>query len=781
MLDKGGIKINWLGSFSDTETPLLVGDLPINQLVEHFIDYLFITDENGELLGYFANKLDFQPQKTNIHQIIALRHAPSFDLKTCCEQDVSLNFRWLDHARSQLKAKVYPVHLNDQYCFAWAGVEFILDEEVKQSSDANSLDQYEKMLKSFLVTSTEGFILTDESFNIQKTNEALLEILNLNDQQCIGLPLLTVLCLKKGKDCTEHLSQVVATGIPVNFPEEKIETSKGTVYVSLTFLKVEERIGVIVRDITETKTKEKELIKARFEAEKSAKIKETFLTNISHELRTPLNAIVGMTEMLQQTDTNPKQKKFLDVIAQSGDSLKSIIDDILDVTQIGAENFGLEQKPFRIWDVVEIVQNFTYIKISEKDINIEYKVTGIRDDLYIIGDSTRLAQVIKNLVGNAFKFTEKGTVRVSIKNLHETDDKITIHFEVLDTGIGISEEHQKLIFTLFSQRELGISRQYGGVGLGLYLTNRLVDKCGGVLKLDSQLGFGSIFHFDLTFDKTNLATEDSNLNFSGLNTLKNKRILLVEDQEFNQFLVTSNERKWDCTIDVAPNGKVAIEMLASSHYDIVLMDILMPIMGGEEASHYIRNQMPKPICDIPIIALTANALKGDREKYIQLGMNDYLSKPFKPSQLLSVLLRTLNANSTVSAEQEEEMKRTEQARHKKNEPNYDLSEIISLSNGNKDFVHKMLSIFVQSAYLSIDEVNKLNEEHQFRDVAKAIHKIKSPSKLLKIHDLVSIILEIETKISEGCTKDDLNSLINSYSIILAGAANSLSNELKAYT
>lgn len=775
MQDRDENRIHWLGVFSDVDTiPRFIDELSFGADVADLIDCLFIADEQGELLAYYAGHASYEPSDSNLYRLLALTDSPFFELSACARMNRAQVFTWSDRSDIRFKARVFTEVINGNICYIWAGVEKRFDRR----TDPVLSD--ELMLHSFLDSANEGFILAGADFKILKINKALTSILNLGDAEFVGLPIFQVLNLKRSSECGDLLADVVRTGVPNTLSEEIFDLERGAVYISVTFFKVLEGVGIIVRDLTEMKNKEKELIKAKFEAEKSSKIKETFLTNISHELRTPLNAIVGMTEMLQQTETNPKQKKFIDVIGHSAESLKAIIDDMLDVTQIGAENFGLESKPFRIWEVVEIVQNFTYIKTSEKDINIEYKVNGIREDLYLLGDATRLAQVIKNLVSNAFKFTEKGTVRVSIKNMNETDHQITIHFEVLDTGIGISEEHKKKIFTLFSQRELGVTRQYGGVGLGLYLANRLINKSGGTLCLESELGYGSIFHFDLTFDKTSLPAEDAHLNFSGQNTLKNKRILLVEDQEFNQFLVTSNEKKWDCTIDVAQNGKIAIDMLKKDHYDVVLMDILMPVMGGEEATHYIRNQMPKPICDIPIIALTANALKGDREKYIQLGMNDYLPKPFKPSQLLVVLLRILNANSTISREQEDEMQRTELERTKKTSVCYDLGEIIALSNGNKDFIHKMLSIFVQSAYQSIDEVNQMTVEHQLRDIARAIHKIKSPVKLLKINELLDVIFEIESKIANSSSKDDLKPLINSYSILLANAANSISNELKAY-
>jgi PAS domain S-box-containing protein len=425
---------------------------------------------------------------------------------------------------------------------------------------------------------------------------------------------------------------------PIKTKEGKIKWIGQNVQLVQTEDKKKKEFTAIARDITKTKQIEKELIEARNKAEESARAKEMFLANMSHEIRTPMNAIVGMAGLLKNTKLDNKQKEYIDAIITSADNLLVIINDILDITKIESGKLELEKIDFDLRKLIKDIHKSVYYKAEEKGLLFEYKIDE-KTPQFLVGDPVRLNQILFNLIGNAIKFTLEGgiTLKVTLKNKNKS--KATLVFDVTDTGIGIEEDKLDTIFETFKQEDDSTTRKFGGTGLGLSISKSLVELYGGELKVKSKKNVGTTFWFEITLPigtGENVRTKsDIKIN---TNPLKGKKVLLVEDHEINRFLATTILQQWNINVDIAENGVIAVEKVKENTYDAILMDMQMPEMGGVEATKIIRNILHS---NVPIIALTANAVKGDAEKCLAAGMNDYLSKPFEPSDLFNKLLNQI--------------------------------------------------------------------------------------------------------------------------------------------
>ncbi len=408
----------------------------------------------------------------------------------------------------------------------------------------------------------------------------------------------------------------------------------------------------IVNDISERKELENQLITATEKAQQAVKSEERFLANMSHEIRTPMNGIIGMVNLLAQTDLDEEQKEYASWIKDSSEILLTIINDILDISKIIAGQMAFETTPFSIYDVMRNLTMSMELKAKEKGIKFHTHM-DLSIPQKVLGDPVRLFQILLNLAGNAVKFTDKGEVTISINKQKEDSDNIFLEFLIKDTGIGIDSEKIPTLFEPFVQASPDTTRKYGGTGLGLSISKRLVEMQSGTISAESELGKGSTFSFRIAYKKYIAgakqhvpAPEKDIMNGRDLSGL---RILLTEDNRISQRVGVKTMSKWGIIVDVAENGRQAVEMAASNPYDLILMDIQMPEIDGFEATRQIRKFLPSPASKVPIVAMTASVVSLDKEKCQELGMDDYISKPFKPEELYKMISATAKPGNSREA------------------------------------------------------------------------------------------------------------------------------------
>jgi len=369
----------------------------------------------------------------------------------------------------------------------------------------------------------------------------------------------------------------------------------------------------------------------------SPKLSNIFLANMSHEIRTPMNAIIGFTKVLLRTDISDKNKEYVQAIKTSSDTLIVLIDDILDLAKVDAGKMIFEHKSFKLVQSINSLLQLFEVNIQEKDLKFN-KVFDENIPELLIGDSTRLNQIILNLMSNAVKFTHTGGITVTVRMLHEDKKKVTLSFEFADTGIGISENNIKTVFKSFEQAKSSTSGIYGGTGLGLAIVKELVERQSGTISVKSKINKGTTFNFTLDFQKGKTKAEPETLIDKFDNKIHNIKVLVAEDFALNQLLIKTllEDFKFDC--DIADNGQIAIEKLQSNSYDIILMDLQMPVMDGFAATKHIRNNLK---LNIPIIAITADVTTVDTSKCGAIGMNDYIAKPIDEQLLYKKIVSLL--------------------------------------------------------------------------------------------------------------------------------------------
>lgn len=480
-----------------------------------------------------------------------------------------------------------------------------------------------------------GLLEVDNNDIIQYVNQSYADISGYEISELLGKNVLEIFSFSKNFDILKSKNQLRKQGksdmYQIEIKNKRGEPRWWAISGAPNYDDKGNLLGTIGihLDITDQKKTELKLKQATIFAENASKTKEQFLANMSHEIRTPMNAIIGMAEILQGNNLSVEQKECVDAIKLSGDNLLTITNDILDFSKIESGKVTFENTPFKLEDVVVGITQILHFTSTKTSVSLSYFISEDIPEI-IIGDAVRLRQILLNLASNSIKFTEKGSVKIDIQLKNKNEDNYTILFNVTDTGIGIPDDKLLSIFESFTQASNETTRKFGGTGLGLTITKQLVELQGGWISVNSEIGIGSCFSFELTFSKGDLEdiqikADETTISYSELQDI---HILLAEDNLMNQLLAKKIFKKWNCKFDIADNGKIAVDKLLQTDYDIVLMDMQMPEMDGYEATKYIRTNLPSPKSKIPIIAITAHALVGEKEKCLVFGMNDYISKPF---------------------------------------------------------------------------------------------------------------------------------------------------------
>ena len=510
-------------------------------------------------------------------------------------------------------------------------------------SERKKADEQLTLLSLVASNTTSGVIINNKDGKVEWVNKAFEKITGYTLEDAISRPLGDVLkgeltdisIIKKSRELSKNKQSFEVDllvyrkdGQPlwISVINSVILDSEGT---------VDKYIEVII-DITAKKKAEIELIAAKEEALQLSRAKDMFISVMSHEIRTPLNAVIGMSHLLLDDNPIEIQKENLDILRFSAENLMTLINNVLDFTKIETGNIELEKADVDLRELVQSISNSMQFNVNEKEIYLKHVVDEATPKT-IKGDSARLCQILLNLLGNAIKFTETGGVTIDLSVVEQTERDVKIRFAIIDTGIGIANEKINTIFESFKQAEADTSRKYGGTGLGLAITKRLIELHDAHITVDSVPGQGSTFWFTIKFEKGhNHAVNNNNKVETGLQI----NVLVVDDNQINRLLINKVLSKWGANIDFAENGLEAVNKIESKHdYDVVLMDIHMPVMGGLEATQIIRSKSESYYQELPIIALTASMLNSEINEIGKSGMNDYILKPFDPKGLYDKLTK----------------------------------------------------------------------------------------------------------------------------------------------
>jgi len=505
-----------------------------------------------------------------------------------------------------------------------------------------------------------------------------------------------------------------------------------------------------VYDISEQKRTEMELVGERDKAEQIARSRTDFLAMVSHEIRTPLNGILGTVRMLGDTGLDAAQREFVDTIQYSGEALLTILNEVLDLSKFEAGKIAIEANDFDIRRLVDSMMMLMSARAVEKNLELTSHVPAAMHSA-VVGDAGRLRQVLLNLVGNAIKFTERGSVALNVERIAETDDTLTLRFSVKDTGIGVPEDVRDRLFTEFYQVDPSISRRFGGTGLGLAICRRIVEAMGGMIGVESQPGEGSTFWFSVTLTKgdseraaTARATRVATASVPAL------KVLLVEDNEINQKVALGLLARDSHKVKVAVTGLEAVAAVAHDDFDLVLMDVQLPEMDGIEATRRIRQMSDPAKATVPILALTANAMADDIESCLAAGMNDVIAKPVDPERLSKAILGVAQLPELPIAALP--MESAKVATTGKAEAAVDWRMLQGLRKTiGAEKVDELLDLFRSTSSQTLDEMQGALDEKELERVRELAHRVKGAALNLGLTAVSDMASAIEGSVRAGGT------------------------------
>ena len=513
----------------------------------------------------------------------------------------------------------------------------------------------------------------------------------------------------------------------------------------------------IIRDITEQKRTE-ELIRNKEIAERSSRLKQRFLANMSHEIRSPINAISGLTHLVLKTGLSDKQKEYITGIKTSSEHLLALVNDILDYTKIEEGKIKFESISFNLNEhLKEVVQTLHHAAINK---GIELKTEFDPPiPVAVIGDPVKLNQIMINLLSNALKFTDKGFIKVKSKLVEDSENAVVVLLSVEDTGIGIPENKLETIFRSFTQLGRNITQVAEGTGLGLTITKQLVELQGGRISVKSKPNVGSTFEVVLKFRKQLLPGEQLKNHEKDIfqpEDIGYKKILIVEDKKLNQLVTSEMLKSWwrNIEVDVADDGQIAVEKTKEKNYDLILMDVQMPVMDGYEASRYIRNKMTPPASEVPILAMTAYNTNGEMEKCMRAGMNDFIPKPFEPRQLYEKVTGLIHPN-TIPVKKNSNA--TPKDRDGKNEINFDY--LNTVTGGNEDLKQKIIRMIIEETPAEIAALQKVTEDRNWNRVRAVVHKMKSTISYLGLMDTMDLAKKVEEYAATAQKQDTIPGMV----------------------
>lgn len=728
---------------------------------------------------------------TNIYLLIYKKHFQSYHLLDSFTATLNvipeeilakdlINFPSKQQMHKMLQKQLYSLEeINER----------LTEEIIERKKVEEELKYSEHLNTTILETAMDGVVLVTSKGVVLNWNKQAENILELQREETIGHSIYSLVPYKLRQELKRSFSNYIQTGDD-ELINKRVETSVNRkngsiVYIELTVIAIETKDDYLFngffRDITNRKIIDNEIREAKVIAEKSTKAKTVFLSNMSHEIRTPLNVILGLTGILQKSKfTSPQiDKKNLDGIQFSAENLLILINDILDFSKIEAGKLTLHNTDFSLKELITNISRGFKIKADEKGL----KYTTLIDPSvpkFIIGDQLRLNQILINLIGNAIKFTQTGEITIQVKTEESNTEGITINFSVKDTGVGIPEDKLKNIFESFYQVHKPGKNKIEGTGLGLSISKQLIELQGGILKAESKPKVGSTFDFSITYAKSNFRSTEINKKYTTISendhNLSGMRVLVVEDNKMNQFFIKQLFSNWHIDTHIADNGMIALEKLKNFTYDLILMDMHMPVMDGPEATEIIRNSDNDKINKIPIIACSADVFPESKKKAIESGMNFYLTKPLSEQALEEVLLSVQSKNLQNDTSISSTIDNVDKLASLEVKKFCDLSFLKKTFDDDTKIIQGVLQIFIDETPKDYQKLKQAIEEKDWDVTHEIAHKLKSSFKTIGLQNETDILQKIEYS-----SKEKLEfSLLKEYFQVLNQSYTKIIKEINQY-
>ncbi len=713
------------------------------------VDGVFI-EINQTLLNWLGYSREEVIGKLNMSELLdaegleLLKKVRSSFFKTGFMKDVRVNLR-------QKSGEWFPASISATAIFDNEGMFFRSRGVVMDYSEQSQMqdDLYENAPVGYHSINAEGVFVA--------MNQTELRWIGYSREEIVGKMNFTELLDEKGLERFKTYFPKIKNERTNSLELEYLFRKKSGEWlpVKLIINSVFDKAGHFLRsrttvlDISGRKKLEAQLDEARA-AERTAQLKEQFMANMSHEIRTPLNSIIGFAQLLARTELSPSQKRHVRAIETGSDALLTIVNDILDFAKMEAGQLLVEPRPFSLPELMHAVEEMFRLRAAEKRLQLIFKPLK-NIPLLLEGDPMRLSQILANLISNAIKFTEKGSITVAVFLEEEREDQCVLQFTVEDTGIGIPIENQAEIFERFHQVSNEMTRRHHGSGLGLSIAKGLVEVQGGSIEVQSRVktsdgrASGSVFIVILPFSKPASVAVELNHAFAERRpeTAQNLKILVAEDNEMNRYLVQELFSGWGFDFQMVENGKLAIEAIQKNDFDLLILDIQMPEMDGYTTAKIIRNELN---FNIPIIAMTAHAFPGEREKCLALGMDDYISKPFKMDDFHQIISRL-----AAQKRAEENKSELEISSKKLLQPHY----LQQMAPGKSAFLSELAEIFLRQVPRELAILDQAAADRDWETLGQTAHNMKSTMGFMGISE---IVIHAADKLETAAAKPGVNQI-----------------------
>jgi PAS domain S-box-containing protein len=673
----------------------------------------------------------------------------------------------LKHPESWREVYLNPIYLEDGSFEEVSGIALdITDKKRSQLALAQSEVKFRSIFESF----QDVYYRSTMNGTIELVSPSVYNLLGYKELEIVGTSSEQLYANLADRELLKR--QVLEYESIRDFEVEMVckDGSTKTVLLDarLTYDREGNAVGMegVLRDVSELKRTQVALLKAKEEAENSLKVKTQFLANMSHELRTPMNGIIGMIDLLSQISTDEEQREYIDTLRKSSDALLAILNDILDLSKMQAGKLVLHETGMDLHDTLNKIHSLFANRAQQKDLHFTYTITP-KTPRYILTDETRFLQVLSNLTSNAIKFTNEGEVNILVDaSPVKKTGEYELHVRVKDSGIGISEEDQKLLFTDFTQLDNSSTKTFGGTGLGLAISKQLTHLLGGDIGVESKPGSGSTFWFTIRVKKAEGDEVAAQLQRMQLQNAEVEAleftpyVLLVDDNQINQKVAFKLLERLGCHTDVASDGFEAIELATSRDYNMVFMDIQMPEMDGVTATSIIKEKLGKT-CP-PVVAMTAYSMREDAEKFMSQGMDDYISKPVKSADLHKVITKWHQQGWKKEETQTSPTSETDNT-ETATQPVIDEQIVEQLKQiGGAEFTRQLYLEFEEEAAQLLEEAKKELEAQQYKSILSTLHQLKGTGFTLGINLMAELAKQLEHDIKH----DQLESVNDNFSKLL---------------